>query len=231
MKRGSAGWYNFRRRPRAGGDPVIPEAAGVTGSSAFADDDSRERRAFMLANSTVKQPRLRPCGLRRGEPAFAHSSAARIFCRGAGCACLLSVPPKIEGVERREAHPSSFRAALPFESAGASWRSTAARVLRHLPPRHRPRVRAFRDDETYRQSPSASSSRRGRSAPRAEPRASRGRGYEPRARAPHRRGEGKPLAPAREAPMPHLRHRFLPDGPAVVTSRDDAPRQARRIGI
>ena len=62
----------------------------------------------------------------------------------------------------------------------------------------------------------ASSLRRGRSAPRSGPQASRVRGYEPRARAPRRPkrcrfGSGRV--------MPHLRHRPIPAAPPSDVSR------------
>ncbi len=192
-----------------------------------AENDARSCLLIQLSNS----PAFAPAGFGAASPPSRIAPPPVFFVEAPGAPVFLRSPRKSRGWSAARRIRSLIVPRFGEEARAPLGAPRRLASCGHLPPRHRPRVRAFRDDETYRQSPSASSSRRGRSAPRAEPRASRGRGYEPRARAPHRRGEGKPLAPAREAPMPHLRHRFLPDGPAVVTSRDDAPRQARRIGI
>jgi hypothetical protein len=75
----------------------------------------------------------------------------------------------------------------------------------------------------------ASSSRRGHSAPRSGPEASRVRGYEPRPQAPHQPMSGLPdIGPERA--MPVLRHRPF-RGSIFETSREDALSRARRNGI
>ena len=122
---------------------------------------------------------------RRACPVRARRDPSPVFFVEAPGTPLFRLPLKKEGTERREARPVSVRSALPFPKAraplGAPWRFRVSGFRRKT---QAPGPR-FSGTRLVCRSQSASSSRRGRSAPRAGSRASRvgvtnpGRGAHP----------------------------------------------------
>jgi hypothetical protein len=227
----------------------------ITGSSAFADDDSKIFRALAVSRFKFQTARLRSASARQANAARA--GLARFAPRQASSPVFFAAPgrpsssppsrgqvffprQKAEGMEHRAAHQSSVLPHPLLKDAGASRRSIAAisdprvRVSRSTSPvsfgfhaaGSTPR-RASAIGRPGRPCP-ASSSRSGRSTARSVPEASRCCGYEPQQQAPHQPVSGFP------PPVHQGRCRIsgtVPSrGSIFETSREDALSRARRCG-
>jgi hypothetical protein len=165
-------------------------------------DVRRRGRAFPI----VRQPTLRrPLVVARG---------LRLRFLSLTSSWRISGKPdmRVRGAERREAHRSSHACEARRASCGDALASRRSTCGSHHHPEAmsqlRPALACPRDEP----GPSASSSHRGRSAPRAVAEAARVRGCEPRARAPRQR-----IAVARNLPpesSAHLHARLRPAPPS-----------------
>jgi hypothetical protein len=185
------------------------------------------------------------------------SVVARILCEAPGRPVVSSRLP-LRGAERREtqglarplerlAKPPDTLARHVLPACAAESRLSALHWRRFLIPGPRFQVLAscpFGLRHRFGSSPHrafgirvsrlpcpASSSQRGRRAPRSGSGTSRARGYEPRPRAPHRPKSARKRASLRPEPprLPHLRQ---PPSAAPSSARlpEDAPRRAGRNG-
>jgi hypothetical protein len=204
----------------------------ITGSSAFADDDSRICRALAF-------PRFKFQTAKRHRPYSLRPRVGRLPPRLRGDKAFPPhKKPRGWSTERR----TSLQSCRTFvsEGAGASRRSIAAisvprvRVSRSTSPvsfgfhaaGSTPR-RASAIGRPGRPCP-ASSSQSGRSTARSGPEASRERGYEPRPQAPHQPVSGFP-PPVRQGRC-RISGTVPSRGSIFETSREDALSRARRCG-
>ena len=164
-----------------------PAATGHCGALCCVRSKMRRFAGFTSTSARRVGSRMFMAAIKRcaGPPRRGQAPAPVFFVRRRDRLSSLGPSQKCEGVERRKAQPLILPPA-PFRAAAGRARNAGRVAFRHSTAAISvPRVRVSWDEAFRPVHSPAGSLRKGHSAPRSGPEASRERGYEPRARAPH----------------------------------------------